>query len=92
LDIRQEEIATLHDLCVDEKILKKHVADMAEERPVCVIMPMLFNEIKNNVLGNILKQLNKCTYLREVIIPLAAKSEEEFSQVKRFFKTLELEK
>lgn len=92
MDIRQEEIATLHDLCVDYPRLKRHVTDLAEERPVCVIMPMLYSEIKNNVLGNILKELNKCTYLKEVIIPLAAKNEEEFAEVKRFFKQLKLNK
>ena len=92
MDIKQEGITTLHDLCVDKKKLMKSVSDAAAERPVCVIMPMLYSEIKNNVLENILKQLNRCDYLKEVIVPLAAKSEEEFNHVKRFFKKLTIPK
>jgi len=92
MDIKQEEITTLHDLCIDKKKLIKNISDIAVERPVCVVMPMLYSEIKNNVLDNILKNLNKCTYLKEVIIPLAAKSEEEFDHVKRFFSKLKIPK
>jgi len=92
MDIHQEEITTLHDLCVDDKTLRKAVSEMSEERPVSVVVPMLYSEIHNNVLGNILQQLNKCTYLQEVIVPLAANSEKDFNEVKRFFKQLELDK
>ena len=92
MDIKQDEITTLHDLCVSKEKLLKNISDAAVERPVCVIMPMLYSEINNNVLGNILKQLSKCEYLREVIVPLAAKSEEEFSHVKRFFSKLTIPK
>ena len=55
-------------------------------------MPMLFKEIKNNALGTILKQLNNCTYLNQVVVPLAANDEKEFIQVKRFFSKLKIPK
>jgi len=90
--MKQEEITTLHDLNLDKEKLMKNISDVAVERPVSVILPMLYSEIKSDSLGNIVKQLNKCTYLKEVIIPLAAKKEEEFIHVKRFFKKLEIPK
>ncbi len=90
MDIKQDEVTTLHNLCIDKKKLLKTVSEASNERPVSVIMPMLYREIKNNALGNILKYLNKCTYLNEVVIPLAAKNEKEFNQVKRFFKELKI--
>jgi len=77
---------------VDKVQLMKQVSDVATEIPVSVIMPMLYTEIKSDALGNILNQLNKCTYLKEVIVPLAANSEEEFSHVKRFFSKLTIPK
>jgi glucosyl-3-phosphoglycerate synthase len=92
VDIRQDEIATLHDLYVDKTQLMKQVSDIAVERPVSVVMPMLYNEIKNEALGNILTHLNKCTYLKNVIVPLAAQNEEEFNHVKRFFSKLTIPK
>jgi len=92
MDMKQEEITTLHDLNLDKEKLLKNISDVAVERPVSVVLPMLYSEIKSDSLGNIVKQLNKCTYLKEVIIPLAAKKEEEFIHVKRFFKKLEIPK
>jgi len=85
MDIKQEEITTLHELCVNKKKLIKSVSDAAVERPVSIIMPMLYSEIKNDALDNISKRLNKCNYVKEIVIPLAAKNEKEFKQVKRFF-------
>lgn len=92
MDIKQDEIATLHELCVDKKKLLKNVAITAEERPVSVILPMLYKEIKSDALTNIIKGLNKCKYLNNVIISLSAKNQQEFEQVKHFFKKLEIPK
>ena len=92
MDMKQEEITTLHDLHLDKEKLMKNISDVAAERPVSVVLPMLYSEIKSDALANIVKQLNKCTYLKEVIVPLSAKTEEEFIHVKRFFKKLEIPK
>jgi glucosyl-3-phosphoglycerate synthase len=92
MDIKQDEITTLHDLYVDKTQLMKHVGDVATELPVSVIMPMLYKEIKSEALENILKHLNKCTYLKDVIVPLAANTEEEFNHVKQFFSKLTIPK
>ena len=92
MDIKQEEITTLHELHIDEKKLMKNVSDATAERPVSIVMPMLYKEINNNALGGILKGLNKCEYLNQVIIPLAAKNEKEFKEVKRFFSKLKIPK
>ena len=92
MDIKQEEITTLHELCVDKKKLIKSVSDAAVERPVSIIMPMLYSEIKNDALSNISRHLNKCNYVKEIVIPLAAKNEKEFKQVKRFFSDLKIPK
>lgn len=90
MDMKQEEITTLHDLNLDKKKLMKNITEISTERPVCVILPMLYSEIKSEALKNIVTQLNKCTYLKEVIIPLAAKNEKEFDHVKKFFKQLKI--
>jgi len=90
MDIKQDEIATLHGLCVNNKKLMKTLNEAVEDRPVSIVMPMLYRELKNNALENIINGLNKCEYLSEVIIPLAAKNEKEFRQVKRFFKGLKI--
>jgi len=92
MDIKQEEITTLHELCINEDKIMKIVSDAASVRPVSIVMPMLYNEIKNDALANIAKHLNKCNYVNEIVIPLAADNEKEFKQVKRFFKNLKTPK
>ena len=92
MDIRQDEITTLHELLINKEMLIKSVTDASRERPVSVIMPMLYREIKSEALNNILNGLNKCGYLEEVVIPLAAKNEKEFTHVKRFFSDLKIPK
>lgn len=92
MDIKQEEITTLHGLSVNKNELLKSISDIVSERPVSVVMPMLYKEIKSDALGTILKGLNKCDYLKEVVIPLAANTEAEFERVKRFFSKLAVPK
>ena len=92
MDVKQEEITTLHDFFVDKTKLMKQMNDVASECPVSVVMPMLYKEIQSVALENIVKHLNKCTYLKEVIIPLAANNAEEFDHVKRFFSKLTIPK
>lgn len=90
MDLKQGSITTLHHFNVDDKKLFKNVSDSAVERPVSVVMPMLYREINSDSLGNIKKGLNKCSYLREIIIPLAAQNEKEFNHVKKFFSDLKI--
>jgi glucosyl-3-phosphoglycerate synthase len=92
MDIKQDEITTLHDICIDKNKLMKTVSDATVDRPASVIMPMLYKEIKSDALKNIVKGLNKSTYLNKVVIPLAADNEKEFQEVKRFFKKLKIPK
>ena len=85
MDLKQEEITTLHEFSINKRRLIKTVCDSTANRPVSIVMPMLFREIKGDALYNIKEGLNKCKFLKEIIIPLAAKNEKEFREVKRFF-------
>jgi len=89
MDLKQEEITTLHDICINKRKLLKTVKEATNERPASVIMPMLYKEIKSDALSNIVKGLNKCDYLSKVVIPLAADNKQDFLEVKRFFNKLE---
>lgn len=89
MDLKQERITTLHEFNVNKKTLFKTVRECTAERPASLVMPMLYREITNDALENIKKGLNKCTYLNEIVIPLAAQNEKEFNHVKNFFSDLE---
>jgi glucosyl-3-phosphoglycerate synthase len=90
MDLRQDRITTLHEFNVNKKILFKTVSDCCVERPVSIVMPMLYREITSDALVEIKKGLSKCTYLNEIIIPLAAQNDKEFNHVKKFFSDLKI--
>lgn len=92
MDIKQEDITTLHELAVDKNTLIKTIKDLSVDRPVALVMPMLYQEIKSAALKKILEELNKCDYLNEVIIPLAAPNKNKFQEVKKFFSQLHIPK
>ena len=90
--MKQEEITTLHDLNLNKENLLKTMNEIASDRPVSVVLPMLYSEIKGDALNTIIKELNKCTYLKEVVVALAAKDEKEFNHVKQFFQKMTIPK
>jgi len=90
IDLKQEEITTLHEFNINKRKLMKTVSDATTYRPVSIVMPMLYREIKGDALDSIKKGLNKCKFLKEIIIPLAAKNEKEFREVKRFFADIKI--
>lgn len=90
MDFIQDKIATIHDFCIDEARLKKLLEDIVIERPVSVVIPMLYEEIHNPPLANIIKHLNKCTYIHEVVIALAASDMKEYVSVNQYFKRLNI--
>ena len=92
MDIKQEEIATLHEFKIDKDRLIRELREVTNERPVSIIIPMLYEEIKRRELKGIVKCLNKCDYVSKVFISLAAKTEKEFRDVKKFFSFLKIPK
>jgi len=54
MDFVQEKITTIHDFCIKEGRLNKLLEDVVRERPVAVVIPMLYQEIHAQSLGNII--------------------------------------
>ena len=90
MDLKQDKITTLHDFNVEYKTILNTINESVAERPVSIVMPMLYRELTGDALLGVKKGLNKCTYLQEIIIPLAAQNRKEFSHVKRFFSDLKI--
>ncbi len=90
MDFLQEEITTIHDFCFDTDKIEQKMNDLTLTRPVALIVPILYTEIKNEPLHNIVDQLNKCSYIKRVIIPLAADNWKEYFDVIEFFEFLKI--
>ncbi len=82
-------IATFHKLgrAKIEKI-ENELLWYSKERPIALVLPSLYSELEGRALKNIIHELKKIRYLKEVIITLGPCTEEEFNHAKKFFSVL----
>ncbi|MBE0523534.1 MAG: glucosyl-3-phosphoglycerate synthase [Methanosarcinales archaeon] len=88
MDFVQENVTTIHDFRIDENLIISSLQDIASERPMTLLIPMLYEEIFGDSLGNIIDHLNESPYLYRVIIALAADDEHKYKKVKDYFSSL----
>ncbi|MBN1133370.1 MAG: glucosyl-3-phosphoglycerate synthase [Methanosarcinaceae archaeon] len=90
MDFFQESITTIHDFCIQTEKMSERLHNLSFVRPVVIIIPMLYEEIENETLPNIINDLNECNCLKKVIIALAADNSSQYEQVLNFFNRLKL--
>jgi len=92
MDFSQERITTIHDYCIDTDKLSERLHKLKNKRRASIVLPILYEEIKNRALVKIVEELNKCEYLYQVIIPLAADDNDQYKAVLDFFEQLQIPK
>lgn len=82
-------ITTLHNLC-DRPLedLENELTAFSHTRPMALVLPSLFSELKGPALGNIIEKLAEVPYLHEIIIGLDRADEEQFHYAKEYFAKL----
>ncbi len=79
-------IATFHRLGeLNLKKLENDLKNFSRIRPIALVLPSLFREFKSGALPNIMNELKKVNYLREIVLSLDRANEEQFRKVKSFF-------
>lgn len=82
-------IATLHDLKSRPLYeVESELTEWSRERPMALLIPSLYSELKRPALQNIVDEIAKIPYLEEVIIGLDRATEDEYEDAKRFFAQL----
>ena len=82
-------VATLHNFSnrnYDE--LEKELIEFSEFRPITLILPSLFSELKGEALPKIIKEISKVKFLKNIVIGLDQANESQFKEAKKFFSTL----
>lgn len=82
-------VATLHNFSnrnYDE--LEKELIEFSEFRPITLILPSLFSELKGEALPKIIKEISKVKFLKNIVIGLDQANESQFQEAKKFFSTL----
>jgi len=90
MDFSQGVVTTLQDLKVNKKDLLRKVKTYAKERPVSIVVPMLFEELKRKTAHMIIEKMNYCDYASDIIIALAAENEKEYIEALRSFQRLKV--
>ena len=84
-----ETFSTLHRLNKKNvEQLEEQLQEFCETRPIALVLPCLYSELKRKALKEILKKLKDVSYLNEIVITLGRASEEEFRHAREFFSVL----
>lgn len=79
-------ITTLHNLTRRNTAeLEAELKQFSQARPMSLILPSLFSELKGEALPAILKQIAEVDYLSEIVIGLDRASESEYREALNFF-------
>jgi glucosyl-3-phosphoglycerate synthase len=80
-------VATLHRLGRrDLARLERELGDPARSRPVALVLPCLHSELHDVALKGIIDQLQRVTYLADVVVSVAgAPDREQFEELRRAF-------
>ena len=81
------EISNLHRLKPGEtKRLEKELEDFSKHRPIALVLPALFHDLKAEPIQNILSEISKVKYLNEIVVTLGGKAnKDEFAEAKAMF-------
>ncbi|EGG29344.1 Glycosyltransferase [Aequoribacter fuscus] len=82
-------VTTLHNLRARPvDALEQELEHFARKRPLGLILPSLYSELEAPALGNIVKELQKVSYLNQIVVGLDRASPAEYQHALRFFERL----
>jgi len=82
-------LPTFHNL--GESNLDKIEAELSwysQERPIALVLPSLYSELKGDALKGIIRELKDVSYVKEVIVTLGPCTKKEFNYARKFFSVL----
>ena len=65
--------------------LEKDLKEFSSTNPIGLVLPSLYREYASGALPNIMKQLKKVKYLKEIVLCLDAADQKQFKEVRKAF-------
>ncbi|WP_305908715.1 glycosyl transferase [Methylomarinum sp. Ch1-1] len=82
-------ITTLHRLNKDRVTeMEKELLGFSADRPMGLVLPSLYSELKGPALEGIIREISQVSYLSEIIIGLDNADADEFAHAREFFSAL----
>ncbi len=76
MDLEQGKITKIHDFQMNFDFMKNRLNALKEKYPSGVIIPVKGNDFSSPAFSQIIKELNKCDYLKKVYIAFSGEPEE----------------
>lgn len=82
-------MATLHNFSNRSyEELEAELVEFSEFRPITLILPSLFSELKGKALPKIIDEISKVKFIKNIVIGLDKANNEQFNEAKVFFSKL----
>jgi glucosyl-3-phosphoglycerate synthase len=80
MDFNQGKITTIHDFDMDFENLQSRLGELKKRFPTGVVIPLHENDLSSTKMQSIITGLNKCDYLKKVLIALSASSKDNYEK------------
>lgn len=82
-------ITTFHKLTsTNLEKMESALEKYSQKRPIALILPSLYSELKGKALKGIVNELKKVKYINEIVVSLGQCSRDDFNHAKEFFSVL----
>lgn len=86
---QSEMITTLHAFPgQDLERIEGELEEYVKARPIALVLPSLYSELKGEALKRIVKELCNVRYINEIVVSLGRAGRDEFKRAKEFFSVL----
>ncbi|MFQ5824668.1 MAG: glycosyl transferase [bacterium] len=82
-------LATFHRFgSVDLERIERELCNFGEQRPITLILPAIYDELKGQALKLIIEELKKVHYLHQIVITMGRTDAKQFNHAQDYFSTL----
>lgn len=86
-------ISTFHRFGpLDLNRIENELAHFGKQRPVTLILPAIYDELKGQALKQILEELQKVKYLHKIVVTMGRTDAEQFKHARKYFSILPQDK
>ncbi|MGH2413776.1 MAG: glucosyl-3-phosphoglycerate synthase [Microcystaceae cyanobacterium] len=88
MDYKQELITTIHDFGCNLELLEERLIQLSQTSPTAVVIPALYEELERPALTRIRDHLQRCDFVKTVVVCLYAETMAQYARAVEFFALL----
>lgn len=86
-------LSTFHRFgSIDIEKIENELSNFGKQRPITLILPAIYEELKGKALKRIIEELRQVKYLNQIVITMGRTNGEQFKRAREYFSVLPQEK